>query len=128
MEHTAAMTMALIIEYFIFMMLVGNARQKTKIFPPAMSGDPFLEANLRVQQNTLEQIIVVVPAMWICSYYLSELFAVAMGGVFLIGRIMFCMGYRKAPEKRTAGFLIGWLATAALILAACCGVVSSLFF
>lgn len=127
MEHTAALTLALLIEYFIFMMLVGAARGKTGVQAPAMTGDPFFEATLRVQQNTLEQLIHVIPALWICAYFFNELFAVIVGSVFLIGRIVFCIGYRSAPEKRTIGFVMGWLASAVLILGGCWGVITSIF-
>ena len=110
MELTALITLALLIEYFIFMMLVGAARGKTGIQAPATTGDPFFEATLRVQQNTLEQLIYVIPSLWICSYFLNELLAVSLGTVFLIGRIIFCVGYRTAPEKRAIGFMTaGWL-------------------
>lgn len=126
MELTAAITLALLVEYFIFMMLVGAARGKTGIKAPAMAGDPFFEATLRVQQNTLEQLVHVIPSLWICSYFFNELLAVGLATVFLVGRIIFCIGYRTAPEKRTVGFVMGWLASALLILSACWGVISSL--
>lgn len=126
MELTAAITLALLIEYFIFMMLVGVARGKTGIKAPATTGDPFFEATLRVQQNTLEQLVHVIPSLWICSYFLNELLAVGLGAVFLVGRIIFCIGYRTAPEKRTIGFMMGWLASIVLILGACWGVITSL--
>lgn len=51
MELTALMTLALVIQYFVFMALVGVARSKTGIKAPAMTGDPFFEATLRVQQT-----------------------------------------------------------------------------
>ena len=126
MELTALITLALLIEYFIFMMLVGAARGKTGIQAPATTGDPFFEATLRVQQNTLEQLIYVIPSLWICSYFLNELLAVSLGAIFLIGRIIFCVGYRVAPEKRAIGFITGWLASIVLILSACWGVIGSL--
>ena len=126
MALTAATTLALAIEYFTFSLLVGAARRKTGIKAPATSGDPFFEATLRVQQNTLEQLIYVIPSLWVCSIFYSELFAVTAGTVFFFGRIMFCVGYRKAPERRAVGFITGWLASIALILGGCWGVILNL--
>lgn len=126
MALTAATTLALLIEYFTFSLLVGAARRKTGIKAPATSGDSFFEATLRVQQNTLEQLIYVIPSLWICSFFYSELFAVAAGSVFFFGRIMFCVGYRQAPEKRAFGFITGWLASIALILGGCWGAILNL--
>jgi len=105
---------------------VGVARGKTGIQAPAMTGDPLFEATLRVQQNTLEQLIWVIPSLWICASYLSETFAVGAGAVFFIGRILFFVGYRAAPEKRTVGFVSGWLATIALVLGGAWGLISSM--
>lgn len=64
--------------------------------------------------------------MWICASYLNETFAVIAGAVFFIGRILFFVGYRSAPEKRAAGFVSGWLASVALVLGGAWGVISSL--
>ena len=126
MTLTAAITLVLLIEYFVFTMLVGLARKKTGVKAPATTGDSFFEATLRVQQNTLEQLIYVIPSIWICSYFLNELFAVIAASIFFLGRIIFCIGYRKAPEKRAIGFIIGWLGSIALVLGGCWGVIRNL--
>ena len=68
MNLTAAATLALLIQYFIFSLFVGAARYKTGVKAPATTGDPFFEATFRIQHNTLEQLIHVIPALWICSY------------------------------------------------------------
>lgn len=123
---TAAATLALLIQYFIFSLFVGAARYKTGVKAPATTGDPFFEATFRIQHNTLEQLIHVIPALWVCSYFLSQTFAVACAGLFLIGRILFFVGYRAAPEKRAPGFIMGWLSSIALILGGAWGVIASL--
>ena len=123
---TAAATLALLIQYFIFSLFVGAARYKTGVKAPATTGDPFFEATFRIQHNTLEQLIHVIPALWVCSYFLSQAFAVVCAGLFLIGRILFFIGYRVAPEKRAPGFIIGWLSSIALILGGAWGVILSL--
>lgn len=126
MTLTAAITIALLIEYFVFTMLVGVARKKTGVKAPAITGDSFFEATLRIQQNTLEQLIYVIPSLWICSYFFHELFAFIAASIFFLGRIIFCIGYRKAPEKRAIGFIMGWLGSIALILGGCWGVILNL--
>jgi len=123
---TAVATLALLIQYFIFSLFVGAARYKTGVKAPATTGDPFFEATFRIQHNTLEQLIHVIPALWVCSYFLSQTFAVACAGLFLIGRILFFVGYRAAPEKRAPGFIMGWLSSIALILGGAWGVIVSL--
>ena len=44
MNLTAGVTLALLIQYFIFSLFVGAARYKTGIKAPATTGDPFFEA------------------------------------------------------------------------------------
>jgi hypothetical protein len=75
MNLTAGVTLALLIQYFIFSLFVGAARYKTGIKAPATTGDPFFEATFRVQHNTLEQLIHVIPALWICCYLRKHIFS-----------------------------------------------------
>ncbi|MFQ3200131.1 MAG: glutathione S-transferase [Zhongshania sp.] len=59
----AAVVGMILLEYLVFIMMVGAIRGKSGIQAPAMTGDPKLERMLRVQLNTLEQMVVVIPAM-----------------------------------------------------------------
>ena len=52
--------------------------------------------------------------------------AVVCAIAFFIGRILFFVGYRKAPEKRAFGFMIGMFASIALILGGVWGLISAL--
>ena len=126
MSLTAGVTLALLIQYFIFSLFVGAARYKTGIKAPATTGDPFFEATFRIQHNTLEQLIHVIPALWICSYFFSQTFGVICASIFLVGRVLFFVGYRTSPEKRAPGFIMGWISSIALILGGSWGVTLSL--
>ncbi|MDC1532994.1 MAPEG family protein, partial [bacterium] len=42
--------------------------------------------------------------------------AAGLGVVFLIGRLMFLLGYVKDPAKRGPGFLIGYIPTVVLLI------------
>ena len=50
-----------LLEYFIFGALVGQARGKHGVEAPAVTGHPEFERRLRVQQNTLEQLMIFIP-------------------------------------------------------------------
>ncbi len=95
-----------LVEYFYFVMAVGAARGKHKIAAPAMTGNADFERAYRVQMNTLEQLIMFVPSMLCFATFVSERWAVILGFVFIIGRIVYAIGYRKAADKRGWGFLI----------------------
>ena len=49
----------------------GRARVRCNVPAPATTGHPVFERYFRVQQNTLEQLIVFVPSMWLFGLYVS---------------------------------------------------------
>jgi uncharacterized membrane protein YecN with MAPEG domain len=110
----------------VFTVLVGAARGKSGIKAPAVTGDENFERAYRVQMNTLEQLVMTLPALWLSGIYFDSLVAALLGLAFFLGRVLYRAGYVKAPEKRGAGFGIGFLATLGLIGTALWGVVSAL--
>ena len=63
MEYVALVTLLLVIQYLTFTMLVGAARSKSGIKAPAIAGDEHFERAYRVQMNTLEQLVLTLPAL-----------------------------------------------------------------
>lgn len=116
MAFVILVTMLLLIQYLYFMMQVGSARGKADLKAPAMSGDEHFERCNRVHMNTLEQLAVTLPSMWICAVYFRPDVAAILGTVFLVGRFIYSAGYVKEPSKRGTGMMIGFLANCALIL------------
>lgn len=126
MEYVALVTLLLVLQYFIFTMLCGAARAKSGIQAPAVTGDENLERAYRVQMNTLEQLMMVLPALWLSAMYFDSLVAALLGLVFFVGRVLYRAGYMKDPAKRGPGFGIGFLATLGLVGTALWGVIASL--
>ena len=126
MEYVALVTVLLVSQYMVFMMLVGAARGKSGIKAPAVTGDENFERAYRVQMNTLEQLMVALPALWVSGMYFDSLVAALLGMAFFLGRVMYRAGYVKDPEKRGMGFGIGFLAVLGLIGTALWGVISAL--
>jgi len=67
MEFVAFVIALALLEFAVFGMLVGWARGKYGVAAPAVSGHPVFERYFRVHQNTLEQLVAFVPAMWLLS-------------------------------------------------------------
>ncbi len=119
-------TVSALLFYLVTIINVGRARVKHKIQPPATSGNPDFERVFRVQQNTLEQLILFLPSLWLFSLWISPLWAGGIGAVWLVGRILFAWGSYQAAEKRTLGFGLTSLATLTLLGGAIAGLVLSL--
>lgn len=101
---------------FFVMALVGIARGKYDVKAPATSGHEMFERHNRVHQNSLEQVITFLPLLAICALSGTPVVAACAGAVFLLGRIIYGISYVKDPDKRTVGFLMGYLAQVVLIL------------
>ena len=105
-----------LIQYMYFAYQVGGARERFGIKAPAITGNEQFERYFRVQQNTLELIVILLPSLWMFANYLSAPTAAALGGVYLVGRFLYSIGYVKDPGKRSAGFGLSFLPIAALLL------------
>ncbi|MEG3918800.1 MAPEG family protein [Microcoleus sp. T3_A4] len=119
-------TVSALILYFVVTINVGRARFKYKVSPPQMTGNQDFERVVRVQQNTLEQMILFLPSLWLFSQFISPIWGAGIGAVWIIGRILFAWGYYQAAEKRAAGFGISTLATLALLGGSLTGIIMSL--
>jgi uncharacterized membrane protein YecN with MAPEG domain len=109
--------------YLVLTVNVGRARAKYQVPAPATTGNPNFERVLRVQQNTLEQLIFFLPLLWLFSYYVAPFWAGIIGTIWLIGRIVYAWGYYQAAEKRAIGFAISSLSGMVLLLGTLIGIV-----
>ncbi len=115
--------MLAVLEYFVFGLAVGAARGRLKVPAPATTGHPDFERTYRVQMNTLEQLMVFLPSLWTFATFVSAPWAAGLGLVFVIGRLVYFFGYRKAADKRGIGFGISALPTMALLIGGLIGAV-----
>jgi len=126
MEFVALVTLLLLCQYVVFMGMCGKARAQSGIKAPAVTGDETFERAYRVQMNTIEQLIIALPAMWISALYFKPMLAAALGLVFFVGRMMYRVGYMKDPAGRGPGMIVGFLANIVLIGTGIWGVLTQL--
>jgi glutathione S-transferase len=116
MELVTIVIALALIEYIAFGMLVGRARVKYGVKAPATSGHEVFERYFRVHQNTLEMLVVFVPATWLFGQYVSPTWAAGLGLMFIVGRLVYLRGYVADPASRGAGFGLSFLPLAAMIV------------
>lgn len=121
MEPVAVVTTLILLQYALFGFLVGRARGRSGVKAPAVSGDPVFERCFRAHQNSLEQMAVTVPALWLFAMYVNAQAAALLGIVYLVGRGVYFRAYVADPAGRGPGFLIGLLATMILSCGALVG-------
>jgi len=92
-----------LLEYMVMGGLVGFARGKYKIAAPAMTGHADFERTNRVHVNTLENLIIFIPSVWIFGTYVSARWAAVLGFLFVVARAVYAIGYLRAAEKRSIG-------------------------
>ncbi len=109
------MTCLALLLYAVLIARVGSARVKYNILAPATTGHPAFERAFRIQANTAEQLLVFLPSLWLFSIYVAPLWAGLLGLVWIAGRIVYTISYSRDPQRRTLGFVIGFLANAVLL-------------
>ena len=131
MELVLLIVVLALFEYIIFAFQVGKARVKYNIKAPAVSGHPVFERILRVQQNTIEQLIIFLPAIFAFSYVAENLgwpgneIAAFLGVIFLIGRALYARSYVRDPAARGIGFILSLFPSVAMLAGTLIGILIS---
>jgi glutathione S-transferase len=126
---TASITLLIGLFYFFAAFRVGNLRAKHDIKAPLTHGHPVFDRAYRVQLNTLEQMAIVFPFLWVAAFYPIgwAWLAPLVGLIWLLSRIVYLQGYMSAPERRVPGAMLGGICTLALFAIAAVGVLQVWF-
>ena len=116
MQAVAIVTILALAQYILFSIQVGSMRSKHDVMAPAVTGHPEFERMFRVQQNTMEQLVAFIPALWIYAYLVSPFWGAGIGLVFIIGRFLYRSEYLKDPASRGLGFSLTFFPTAVLLV------------
>ncbi len=127
MENAVLIILLSLVQFTWFSVRVGIARGKYGVDAPKTTGNEIWERLYRVQQNTMEQLILFIPAMLAFSAYLSTRWALVPGIVFLVGRQLYSWEYVSKPPSRTPGMALTLLANTVLLAGALVGVGMKIF-
>ena len=115
-----------LLEFLLFGYAVGRARTRYKVPAPATSGHEVFDRYFRAQMNTLEQLAVFLPSIWLFALYLNAWAAVVLGVLFILGRALYFRGYVQAAESRHAGFVLSAIPNVTLLVGALTGVLRAI--
>ena len=110
--------MVAVLQYLVFGGLVGRARTRYGVQAPAISGHEQFERLYRVQMNTLELLVALLPALYVAGRYWPAWVVAGLGAVYLVGRLLYWRGYVTQPASRALGFMLSIGPVFTLVLAA----------
>ncbi len=125
MEPIAIVAVLALFQAFAFSFLVGKQRAKHGIKAPAITGEAEFERAFRVHQNTVEQLVIFIPALWLFGHYVHALIGAGLGLVFVIARVIYYNSYMNDPSSRGRGFGPGALVMVILMLGGLIGAILS---
>lgn len=120
---TALVTLLVVLLLFVTALNVGRARVRYGIKAPAVTGHEVFERAFRIQMNTLENAMLMLPALWLYAGLIGDRGAGMTGVIWLVGRVWYAVAYQINPDKRGGGFGLAMLAFAGLWFGALWGVV-----
>lgn len=123
MDFVAVVAALALLEYIIISTLTGQARGRYGVKAPAVTGHPIFERWMRVQQNTIEQLVVFLPALFLFAGYVSRTWAAVLGLVFIVGRAIYARSYVADPDSRSLGFGLTFIPNVILVLGALLGAI-----
>ena len=118
-------TLLAVLEFLGMVWLVGKARVRHSVRAPATTGNEHFERWFRVQQNTLETMIMFLPALWIAAHYWSAGWMAAIGAIFLVGRVIYLISYVRDPRTRTLGYVLSIAPVGILVVFGLVGILKS---
>jgi hypothetical protein len=128
MPYVHIVTALAVLQFIVFGFKVGAARERYGVKAPAVTGNETFERLFRIQMNTLEQLIVLLPGLYLYARYFSPFVAAALGVVYLLGRELYAFTYVRDPAKRSVGYGMTFLPMVILIVGGLIGAVRALFY
>lgn len=116
MDLIAIVTVLALLQFTWFGIEVGSLRGKHDIKAPAMFGQTEFDRMYRVHYNTMEQLVVFLPALWLYAHMVNPVWGTGLGVVYLIGRFIYRASYVKDPAGRSTGFALSFLPSVVMLI------------
>ena len=88
---------------------VGVHRGRYKVVAPATTGDPHFERAFRTHANTVENLVLFLPLLWVATVFYGGQWPFWIGLAWVVSRILFAIGYAQTnPQLREPGAVLGY--------------------
>ena len=111
---TVLATLATMVLYGWITANVGRARTRYNVPAPHVTGSEDFQRVYRVQCNTVEQLALYLPLLWLAAALTHDWYAALVGALWIFGRYLYAIGYYSDAGKRRLGFMLNLFALALL--------------
>jgi uncharacterized membrane protein YecN with MAPEG domain len=102
-------TVLAVVVTFALGMWAGIQRVRYKIAAPATTGDPHFERAFRTHANTIENLVLFLPLLWIAAVFYGGQLPFWAGLVWVVSRILYAIGYaQENTQMREPGAVLGF--------------------
>ncbi len=116
MELVAIVTILALLQFMFFGARSGGARGRAGLVAPATTGDAVYERTFRVHQNTMELLVLLLPAMWLFAHYVDPTWAAGLGLIYIVARFFYSASYIRDPSARSPAFVASLLPIALMLV------------
>jgi glutathione S-transferase len=103
----------------------GYCRGKYKIQAPATVGHPDFERAFRIHANTIENLVLFLPTLWVASVFYGGQIPFVLGLLWPATRLVYAAGYAQSNTNlRAPGAGLGFLIIIGLIVLSVLGLLS----
>lgn len=126
LPFASLVTLLAVLLMFATLANVSTRRRIHGIKPPAMTGHVMFERAVRIQMNTIESVLIFLPALWLFAGFIDDRWAGIMGGIWIVARVWYAWAYQYDPPKRSIGMGLSGLPILVLWFGALWGVVRTM--
>lgn len=113
---TTLVTLTTLFQYNAFGINVGRVRNQENFPAPKVFGNERFERAYRIQMNTLESLPIQLVALLLFAQLSGkDEVAAGLGTSYVLGRLLYAIGYTKHPKNRAIGFALSFLSQSVLL-------------
>ena len=102
----------------------GYLRDTLKIPAPATTGHPRFERAFRAHANTVENLVLFLPLLWVATLYYGGQIPFWLGVAWIVSRILYAIGYAQTnTQLRGPGALLGFASLFGLLVLSVLGLI-----